>query len=68
MENLVKNWEIEASFKTRIQDWRTINHDRYTFAMNGGENSSVEYMLKQGTYNAILSANNYYDPVRNGTL
>jgi hypothetical protein len=65
VENLVKNWEIEASFKTRLSDWRTINHERYTFAMNGGQNSDVEYMLKQGTYNAILPSSEYYCPVHN---
>jgi hypothetical protein len=65
VENLVKNWEIEASFKTRLADWRTINHDRYTFSMNGGPASDLDYMLKQGTYNAILGSNEYYCPERN---
>ena len=66
VENLVKNWEIEASFKTRLQDWRTINQDVYTFAMNGGPNLPADYMLKSGTYNAILrKGNEYYDPRQN---
>jgi hypothetical protein len=65
VENLVKNWEIEASFKTRLSDWRTINHDRYTFSMNGGASSKVDYMLEQGTYNAILPSNEYYCPEHN---
>ena len=65
VENLVKNWEIEASFKTRLSDWRTINQERYTFGMNGGPSSKVDYMLKQGTYNAILPSSEYYCPVHN---
>lgn len=65
VENLVKNWEIEASFKTRYKDWRTINHEKYTFAMGGGANMPVEHMLKEGTYNAILSSNEYYSPAYN---
>ena len=36
VENLVKNWEVEASFKPRLSDWRTINHEKYSFAMAGG--------------------------------
>ncbi|KAK5175276.1 uncharacterized protein LTR77_000413 [Saxophila tyrrhenica] len=62
VENLVKNWEVEASFKPRLSDWRTIDHDNYTFAMNGGSPQSAEHMLKVGTYNAIIEPNEYYDP------
>lgn len=62
MENLVKNWEVEASFKTNLDDWRTIDRPNYTFAINGGRPQTAEYMLHVGTYNAILnaSANQYY--------
>lgn len=65
VENLVKNWEIEASFKTRLSDWRTINQERYTFGMNGLPASKVDYMLKAGTYNAILGSNEFYCPEQN---
>ncbi len=62
VENLVKNWEIEASFKMDLKDWRTIDHDNYTFAINGGPPQTGEYMLKVGTYNAIIASNEYYSP------
>lgn len=62
MENLVKNWEIEASYKTKVSDWRTVNHERYTFSMNGGTPSSAEHMVKVGTYNAVIAPNEYYSP------
>ncbi|KAL2070845.1 hypothetical protein VTL71DRAFT_13871 [Oculimacula yallundae] len=62
VENLVKNWEVEASFKPEISDWRTIDHANYTFSINGGPAQSAEYMLKVGTYNAIITPNEYYDP------
>ncbi|KAK5706576.1 hypothetical protein LTR97_001566 [Elasticomyces elasticus] len=62
VENLVKNWEVEASFKPRLQDWRTIDHDNYSFAINGGPGQSGEHMLKVGTYNAIIAPNEYYSP------
>jgi len=62
VENLVKNWEIEASYKLDLKDWRTIDHDKYTFAVNGGPPTPAEHMLKVGTYNAIIAPNAYYSP------
>ncbi|KAL1633049.1 hypothetical protein SLS56_003120 [Neofusicoccum ribis] len=62
VENLVKNWEIEASFKPRLEDWRTVDHANYTFAINGNPPQSAEHMLKVGTYNAIIAPNEYYSP------
>ena len=62
VENLVKNWEIEASFKTDLKDWRTIDRSKYGFAMNGGPSQPGEHMLKVGTYNAIIAPNEYYSP------
>lgn len=58
----MKNWEVEASFKTNIQDWRTIDPAKYTFAINGGPPQSADHMLKVGTYNAIIAPNEYYSP------
>ncbi|KAH8703913.1 hypothetical protein BGW36DRAFT_370220 [Talaromyces proteolyticus] len=65
VENLVKNWEIEASFKTSLSDWRTIDHSKYTFSLNGGPPQTGEHMLQVGTYNALLTANEFYDPEKN---
>lgn len=63
VQNLVKNWEIEASFKTNLADWRTVDHPNYTFAINGGPPQTAEYMLKVGTYNAIIAEpNEFYSP------
>lgn len=62
VENLVKNWEIEASFKPQLSDWRTVDRPNYSFAINGGPPQTAEYMLKVGTYNAIISPNEFYSP------
>lgn len=62
VQNLVKNWEVEASFKTDLKDWRTIDHENYSFAINGSDPQSAENMLQVGTYNAIISPNEYYSP------
>lgn len=62
VQNLVKNWEVEASFKPVITDWRTIDHENYSFAINGSKAEGAEAMLKVGTYNAIIAPNEYYSP------
>jgi hypothetical protein len=46
VQNLVKNWEVEASFKPTLSDWRTIDHENYSFAINSGEPQSAEHMLE----------------------
>ncbi len=58
----MKNWEIEASFKTRLSDWRTVDFARYSFAVNDLEPVSASEMLRVGTYNAIIGPGEYYDP------
>ncbi|KAE8352505.1 hypothetical protein BDV28DRAFT_124505 [Aspergillus coremiiformis] len=65
VEKLVKNWEIEASFKTSFADWRTVDTQKYTFSLNGGPPISGEQMLQLGTYNALLTPSAYYDPAHN---
>jgi hypothetical protein len=62
VENLVKNWEIEASYKLDLADWRTIDPAHYTFAVNGQPPTPAAHMLKVGTYNAIIAPNAYYSP------
>lgn len=44
------------------KDWRTIDQDNYTFAVNGRPAVTAERFLELGTYNAIISPNSYYSP------
>ncbi|KAK7749853.1 hypothetical protein SLS53_000434 [Cytospora paraplurivora] len=62
VENLVKNWEVEASHKMHVSDWRTVDQEKYTFAINGGPAQDAQHMLKVGTYSAVIAANKYYSP------
>ncbi|SPO04363.1 uncharacterized protein DNG_07048 [Cephalotrichum gorgonifer] len=62
VENLVKNWEIEASYKTSVDDWRTVDPSCYTLSLNGGPKQPASHMLNVGTYNALIPSNQYYDP------
>ena len=60
VENMVKNWEIEASFKSDVSTWRTIDPANYRFSVNGGPFQDAAHMLKVGTYNALITAPNQY--------
>lgn len=46
VENLVKNWEVEASHKLNVNEWRTVDHERYTFSCNGSKPQDASHMLK----------------------
>lgn len=46
MENLVKNWEVEASHKLDVSEWRTVDPNHYTFSVNGGPPQDAQHMLK----------------------
>lgn len=65
VEKLVKNWEVEASFKVDLKDWRTIDQTKYTFSVNGGKPQDGNHMLKVGTYNAVIESNDHYCPMHN---
>lgn len=65
VSNLVKNWEVEASFKPNLDDWRTIDQSSYTFSLNGGPRTTGHDMLRVGTYNALLGDSQYYSPETN---
>ncbi|KAF5730740.1 hypothetical protein HS088_TW19G00335 [Tripterygium wilfordii] len=54
VQNAVKSWEMELSHKTRIQDFKTINPEKFKLIVNGGEGLSAEETLKLGSYNALL--------------
>jgi len=63
VEKLVKNWEIEASYKMELKDWRTVDVTDYTFSVNGGPPQTGQHMLNVGTYNAIIEPNEFYCPM-----
>jgi hypothetical protein len=65
VQNLVKNWEKEASYKINANEWRTIDPEKYIFHVNGGVGMNAEDMLRLGTYNALLDnkpVEGVYDP------
>ncbi|XVE63368.1 hypothetical protein DITRI_Ditri07aG0014600 [Diplodiscus trichospermus] len=54
VQNAVKSWEVELSHKTRLQDFKTINREKFKLIVNGREGLSGEETLKLGNYNALL--------------
>lgn len=46
VENLVKNWEVEASHKLDVSEWRTVDPAHYAFSCNGSVPQDATHMLK----------------------
>ncbi|KAH9484832.1 Pathogen-related protein [Psilocybe cubensis] len=61
VQNLVKNWEKEASYKTDPKEWRTISQEKYAFHLNGGPALDANDMLRLGTYNALIGESGVKD-------
>lgn len=67
VENLVKNWEVEASHKLDVSEWRTVDPENYTFAINGGPPQDAKHMLKVCVTSAPLREESC-DTLRDGRL
>ncbi|KAJ8749203.1 hypothetical protein K2173_018676 [Erythroxylum novogranatense] len=57
VQNAIKSWEMEVSHKTRLQDFKTINPEKFKLVVNGRQGLSAEEVLKIGSYNALLKNN-----------
>ncbi|VVA95783.1 unnamed protein product [Arabis nemorensis] len=67
VQNAIKSWEMEFSHKIHLQDFKTINPDKFKLFVNGREGLSAEETLKLGSYNALLKNSlpeefQYYKP------
>ncbi|KAJ3684868.1 hypothetical protein LUZ61_014032 [Rhynchospora tenuis] len=54
VQNAIKTWEMELSHKTRLSDFKSINHEKFTLSVNGRKPLSGEETLSLGSYNAML--------------
>ncbi|MDJ0536080.1 MAG: ester cyclase [Xenococcaceae cyanobacterium MO_207.B15] len=59
-ENLVKTFEMEASFKTNPQQWLSIVADKFRMSTNGGKEYTAQDVVEQGTYNIFLENSEHY--------
>ena len=62
VQNLVRAFEMEASFKTNPQEWVSIVQDKFRMSTNGGTAYTALDVVKQGTYNLFLTETEHYNP------
>ncbi len=58
--NLVKTFEMEASFKTQPQQWLSIVEDKFRMITNGGKAYTAKDIVDEGTYNLFLGDSEQY--------
>lgn len=58
--NLVKTFEMEATFKTNPQQWISVVTDKFRMSTNGGKEYTAEDIIEQGTYNLFLENSDHY--------
>lgn len=54
VQNLVKNWEVEAHHMPDLTQWKTMDVDKFKAYSNGAGPVSAEIMGEDGTYNMLL--------------
>jgi len=60
VENLVRTFELEASFKTNPQQWLSVVKDKFRMSSNGGEQFTAEDVSAAGTYNLFIGETEQY--------
>jgi hypothetical protein len=58
--NLVRTFEMEASFKTNPQQWLSVVTDKFRMSTNGGKEYTAQEVVDQGTYNLFLENSEHY--------
>ncbi|KOP23254.1 SnoaL-like polyketide cyclase [Hapalosiphon sp. MRB220] len=60
VQNLVRAFEMEASYKTNPQQWVSIVADKFRMTTNGGPAYTAEDVVDVGTYNLFLGDSEQY--------
>lgn len=58
--NLVRTFEMEASFKTNPQQWISVVVDKFRMSTNGGKAYTAQEVVDAGTYNLFLEDSEHY--------
>ncbi len=58
--NLVRTFEMEASFKTNTQQWLSVVTDKFRISSNGGQEYTAQDVVDSGTYNIFLEDSAHY--------
>jgi hypothetical protein len=60
VQNLVKTFEMEVSFKVNPQQWLSIVNDKFRVSTNGGKEYTAAELGAQGTYNTFMADSEHY--------
>ncbi|PSB48502.1 SnoaL-like polyketide cyclase [Cyanosarcina cf. burmensis CCALA 770] len=63
-QNLVRVFEMEASFKENPSEWCSIAQEKFVMQTNNGRAYTAEEIANIGTYNTFLPKSEHYDPER----
>ncbi|MEM7553563.1 MAG: ester cyclase [Cyanobacteria bacterium P01_A01_bin.84] len=60
VQNLVRTFEMEVSFKNNPQEWLSVVSDKFRMSSNGGKDFTAEDVSAQGTYNLFMGDSQDY--------
>lgn len=60
VQNLVRTFEMEVSWKTNPQQWLSIVNDKFRVTTNGGTEFTAAELGEKGTYNLFMADSEYY--------
>lgn len=60
VQNLVRIFEMEASFKTNPEQWLSVVKDSFHMSSNGGKEYTADDIVKDGTYNLFIGDTEAY--------
>ncbi|NET70771.1 MAG: SnoaL-like polyketide cyclase [Sphaerospermopsis sp. SIO1G2] len=60
VQNLVRTFEMEVSFKSNPKQWLSVVNDQFRISTNGGQDYTAADLSKQGTYNLFMADSEHY--------
>ncbi|MBD2664683.1 pathogenesis related protein-like protein [Richelia sinica FACHB-800] len=60
VQNLVRTFEMEASFKSNPQQWLSVVNDQFRVSTNGGQEYNAAELGAKGTYNLFMADSEHY--------
>ncbi|MBK1988196.1 SnoaL-like polyketide cyclase [Sphaerospermopsis aphanizomenoides BCCUSP55] len=60
VQNLVRTFEMEVSFKSNPQQWLSVVTDKFRVSTNGGKEYTAADLSAQGTYNLFMADSEHY--------
>lgn len=60
VQNLVRTFEMEVSFKTNPQQWLSVVNEQFRISTNGGREYTATEVGQKGTYNVFMGDSEFY--------